>query len=126
MTAQIWWIIQKDLLSEWRSQRAWPAMILLGIVAAMVFAAQMDLPPEHKLHDGGGPAVGGDLLRRRTEPRPLLRPGTRGWLLAGPAALSPFAVGRIPRQIGGERRLAGDACSACSYPCSSCSPTCRC
>ena len=54
MTTQIWWIIQKDLLSEWRSARAWPAMILLGIVAAMVFAVQMDLPPEHKLHMAAG------------------------------------------------------------------------
>ena len=54
MTAQIWWIIRKDLLSEWRSGRAWPAMILLGIVAAMVFSVQMDLPPEHKLHMAAG------------------------------------------------------------------------
>jgi heme exporter protein B len=54
VTAQIWWIIRKDLLSEWRSQRAWPAMILLGIVAAMVFAVQMDLPAEHKLQMAAG------------------------------------------------------------------------
>ena len=48
MTAQIWWMIHKDLVSEWRSRRAWPAMILLGIVVAVVFSMQMDLPPEYK------------------------------------------------------------------------------
>lgn len=48
MTAQIWWMIHKDLLSEWRSRRAWPAMILLGIVVAVVFSVQMDLPAEYK------------------------------------------------------------------------------
>lgn len=48
MTAQIWWMIGKDLVAEWRSRRAWPAMILLGIVVAVVFSVQMDLPPEYK------------------------------------------------------------------------------
>ena len=48
MTAQIWWMIRKDLLSEWRSRQAWPAMILLGIVVAVVFSMQMDLPCEYK------------------------------------------------------------------------------
>jgi heme exporter protein B len=48
VTAQIWWMIHKDLLSEWRSRRAWPAMILLGIVVAVVFSVQMDLPLEYK------------------------------------------------------------------------------
>jgi heme exporter protein B len=41
-------MIHKDLVSEWRSKRAWPAMILLGIVVAVVFAMQMDLPAEYK------------------------------------------------------------------------------
>ena len=41
-------MIQKDLVSEWRSRRAWPAMILLGIVVAVVFSLQIDLPAEHK------------------------------------------------------------------------------
>jgi heme exporter protein B len=48
VTAQIWWLIQKDVVSEWRSRRAWPAMILLGIVVAVVFSLQIDLPFEHK------------------------------------------------------------------------------
>lgn len=48
MAAQIWWLIHKDLVSEWRSRRAWPAMILLGIVVAVVFSLQIDLPLEYK------------------------------------------------------------------------------
>ena len=48
MAVQIWWMIHKDLVSEWRSQRAWPAMILLGIVVAVVFSLQIDLPFEYK------------------------------------------------------------------------------
>jgi heme exporter protein B len=48
VATQIWWMIQKDLTSEWRSRRAWPAMILLGIVVAVVFSLQMDLPSESK------------------------------------------------------------------------------
>jgi heme exporter protein B len=50
----IWWIIQKDLVSEWRSRRAWPAMILLGIIVAVVFSVQMDLPPEYKRQMAAG------------------------------------------------------------------------
>ena len=48
MAAQIWWMIHKDLVLEWRSRRAWPAMILLGIVVAVVFSLQIDLPFEYK------------------------------------------------------------------------------
>ncbi len=44
MTAQIWWIIRKDMVSEWRSRRALPAMILLGIVVAVTVSLQIDLP----------------------------------------------------------------------------------
>jgi heme exporter protein B len=48
VAAQIWWMIHKDLVSEWRSRRAWPAMILLGIVVAVVFSVQIELPSEYK------------------------------------------------------------------------------
>ncbi len=56
MTAKLWWMIRKDLLSEYRSRRAWPAMLLLGILVAVVFTVQMDLPPE------GQRRIAGDLL----------------------------------------------------------------
>ncbi len=54
MTARIWWMIHKDLVCEWRSQRAWPAMVLLGIVVAIVFSVQMDLPLEYKRQMAAG------------------------------------------------------------------------
>ncbi len=54
MAAKLWWMIRKDLLSEYRSRRAWPAMLLLGILVAVVFAVQMDLPPEGQRRIAGG------------------------------------------------------------------------
>jgi heme exporter protein B len=47
-------MIRKDLLSEYRSRRAWPAMLLLGILVAVVFAVEMDLPPSQQRHIAGG------------------------------------------------------------------------
>lgn len=54
MTAKLWWMIRKDLLSEYRSRRTWPAMLLLGILVAVVFTVQMDLPPEGQRRIAGG------------------------------------------------------------------------
>jgi heme exporter protein B len=54
VTAQIWWILQKDLISEWRSRRAWPAMVLMGIIVAVAFSLQMDLPPEYRRTTAAG------------------------------------------------------------------------
>lgn len=48
MAAHIWWMIHKDLVLEWRSRRAWPAMVLLGVVVAVVFSLQIDLPLEYR------------------------------------------------------------------------------
>ncbi len=52
--AHFWWIIQKDLVSEFRARRAWPAMLLLGVVVALVFSIQMDLLPDQKQRVVGG------------------------------------------------------------------------
>jgi len=52
--AHFWWIIQKDLVSEFRARRAWPAMLLLGVVVALVFSIQMDLLPDQKQRLVGG------------------------------------------------------------------------
>jgi len=46
--AKLWWIVHKDLLSECRARRVWPAMLLLGVVVALVVSIQMDLPVEQK------------------------------------------------------------------------------
>jgi heme exporter protein B len=53
MAARLWWLLQKDLVSECRSRRAWPAMLLLGIVVALAFAGQMDLPPDQQQRVAG-------------------------------------------------------------------------
>jgi heme exporter protein B len=52
--ARFWWIIHKDLLSEFRARRAWPAMLLLGVVVALVFSIQMDLLPHQAQRLVGG------------------------------------------------------------------------
>ena len=54
MAAKLWWMIQKDLVSEWRTRRVWPAMLLFGAVVAMLFSLQMDLPEQQR-----PPVVGG-------------------------------------------------------------------
>jgi len=38
----IWWIVHKDLVTEFRARRVWPTMLLLGIVVALVFCVQME------------------------------------------------------------------------------------
>jgi heme exporter protein B len=52
--AAFWWMVHKDLVSEFRSRRVWPAMLLLGVVVALLFSIQMDLLPEHKRQIVGG------------------------------------------------------------------------
>ncbi len=54
MIAKFWWIVHKDLVCECRAWRVWPAMLLFGIVVALVFSIQMDLPPDQKLRTVGG------------------------------------------------------------------------
>jgi heme exporter protein B len=48
VVAKAWWLIHKDLLSEWRARQVWPAMLLMGVVVALVFGLQMDLLPDQK------------------------------------------------------------------------------
>ena len=48
MAAKLWWLIQKDLITEIRSKRAWPAMLLLGVVVAVVLTVQMRLLPDQR------------------------------------------------------------------------------
>ena len=51
---KLYWMVSKDLLSECRSLRVWPAMLLLGVVVALMFAMQADLPPERLRQIVGG------------------------------------------------------------------------
>ncbi len=54
MAAKLWWLIQKDLCSECRAGRVWPAMLLMGTVVTLVFGFQMDLLPAQKGKLAGG------------------------------------------------------------------------
>ncbi len=54
MLARLWWMIHKDLLSECRARQVWPAMLLFGIVEAVVFSVQMDLLPGQQQRIVGG------------------------------------------------------------------------
>jgi heme exporter protein B len=54
VAAKIWWLIHKDLVSECRTRQVWPAMLLFGIVVALIFSVQMDLPPQQQRQILGG------------------------------------------------------------------------
>jgi heme exporter protein B len=56
MASKLWWLIHKDLVVEYRTRQAWPAMLLLGIIVAVVFNLQMELLPEQR------PAAAGTML----------------------------------------------------------------
>jgi heme exporter protein B len=44
----LWWLIHKDLVREFRSQQAWPRTLLLGLVLALLVAAQIELPMDQR------------------------------------------------------------------------------
>jgi len=54
VAAKLWWMIHKDLISECRARLVWPAMLLLGVVVAVVFSVQMDLLPQQRPRMIGG------------------------------------------------------------------------
>ena len=56
MTSKLWWLIHKDLVVEYRTRQAWPAMLLLGVIVAAVCNVQLELLPEQR------PAAVGVLL----------------------------------------------------------------
>ena len=53
MAAKLWWIVHKDLASEWRARRVWPAMLVFAAVVALVFSMQMDLAPDQRSRIAG-------------------------------------------------------------------------
>jgi heme exporter protein B len=52
--AHLWWIFHKDLVTEFRSRRVWPMMLLLGVIVGVVFSLEMDLLPDQKQRLVGG------------------------------------------------------------------------
>ena len=53
MAAKLWWLVSKDLVSEYRSRCVWPVMLLLGVVVALMFSVQMDLPADQQRRMAG-------------------------------------------------------------------------
>ncbi len=54
MFSRLWWLVQKDVVAEWRSRRTWPAMLLFGVVVALVFSFQLERLGEAKRELLGG------------------------------------------------------------------------
>ena len=54
MAGNLWWLIHKDLVSEWRARRAWPAMLVLGAVVAVLVSLQLEWLPHQKPRVAGG------------------------------------------------------------------------
>lgn len=48
---KLYWIVHKDLVTEWRSGQAWPAMLVLALVVGFLFVLQSDSPAEEGLSD---------------------------------------------------------------------------
>ena len=48
MRTKIHWLIYKDLLSECRSRQVWPETLHLGILVAVLFGLQINLPGEQQ------------------------------------------------------------------------------
>ena len=48
MTGNLWWLIHKDLIAEWRARRVWPVMLVLGAVVSVLISLQLDWLPHHK------------------------------------------------------------------------------
>jgi heme exporter protein B len=44
----LYWIVYKDLVSEYRARQVWPAMLMLGAVVTFLFSAQLDALGEGK------------------------------------------------------------------------------
>lgn len=48
MLRPLWFLVAKDLVGELRARRAWPAMLLLGLLLVVLVEMQIDLPAEQK------------------------------------------------------------------------------
>ena len=54
MASKLWWLLHKDLIVEYRTRQAWPAMLLLGVIVAVVFGMQMELAAPQRAAVAGG------------------------------------------------------------------------
>jgi heme exporter protein CcmB len=46
-------LVQRDLAGEWRARRAWPETMHLGVLVAVLFGLQLDLPAEGRQRVAG-------------------------------------------------------------------------
>lgn len=44
----LWFLVAKDVLSEFRARRTWPVMLMLGLMLVVLVELQLDLSPEQK------------------------------------------------------------------------------
>jgi heme exporter protein B len=42
MLTKFYWMVTKDLVSEYRARQVWPAMLMLGVLVSFLFSAQLD------------------------------------------------------------------------------------
>jgi len=52
--SKLWWMVQKDLVSELRTGLVWPPMCLFGLLVAAVFSFQMELLADQRIQIAGG------------------------------------------------------------------------
>jgi heme exporter protein B len=54
LATKLWWLVRKDLLSEYRARQFWPAMLLLGAVMVFIFTVQISLPANERQQTASG------------------------------------------------------------------------
>lgn len=49
-----WWLVAREVVDEARARRAWPGMLLLGLILVGLLGMQTDLPPRERQQVVGG------------------------------------------------------------------------
>jgi heme exporter protein B len=50
---KFWWLLHKDLITEYRSRQIWPSMLLLGSVVVLAFSIQLQTLVDRERAAGG-------------------------------------------------------------------------
>jgi len=48
MLTKFYWMVTKDLVSEFRARQAWPAMLMLGVLVSFLFSTQLEGSAEQR------------------------------------------------------------------------------
>ncbi|MCA9262624.1 MAG: heme exporter protein CcmB [Planctomycetales bacterium] len=54
LATQVWWIIQKDIVHEFRAKQVVPRMILVGVMVAFLAGYQLDLSQQQRQQSAAG------------------------------------------------------------------------